>query len=116
MRKALQAVLIAPTRKAAAQAAGISEDTLRKYFADPEFLAEYTRLSADMLSEATAQATNAFSPAILRLRAIVEDKKQPPQAQIQAARSLLEYGLRLNETVEIERRLRALEERSKDTQ
>lgn len=112
--QALAALLTAPTARAAANAAGIDERTLRRYKQDPEFSAEYKRRCAEMLDAATDQAKAALSPAVERLSTIVYDDQQQPQQQIAAARAVLEYGLRLIEAADIEQRLRALEERSKD--
>lgn len=67
-----------------------------------------------MLETATDNAKAAMPPAIDRLRGIVDDDQQQPQQHIAAARAVLEYGLRLVEAVDIEQRLRALEERSKN--
>jgi len=103
--KALVALLTYPTQKAAANAAGISDDTLRRYLRDPDFQAEYRRARDNMISEATAGAQQALSPALSVLKEIVEDKNQSTTARIQAARALLEYGLRLTEITDILRDL-----------
>lgn len=109
--KALAALLSCPTAKAAAQMAGIDDRTLRRYLQDPEFAAEYRKRCAEMLENATNRAKAALPPAIERLNSILQDDDQPAQQQIAAARALCEYTLRLVETVDIEQRLRALEER-----
>ena len=108
--KALAALLAAPTVKAAAQAAGITDSAYRRYKKDPEFMQEYRRRCTEMLDNATSSAKAAFPPAVERLRGIVEDDTQAPQQQIAAARALLEYGLRLTEAADFEARLKALEE------
>ena len=108
--KALAALLVTPTVKAAAQAAGISDSAYRRYKKDPEFMQEYRRRCAEMLDNATSSAKAALPPAVERLRAIVEDDTQAPQQHIAAARALLEYGLRLTEAADFEARLKALEE------
>ena len=87
---------------------------LRRYRQDPEFAAEYKRRCAELLETACTKAKSALPPAIERLNAIVQDDTQQPREQIAAARAVCEYSLRLNEAVDIEQRLRALEERSKN--
>ena len=112
--KALAALISCPTARAAAKAAGLSESALRRYRQDPEFAFEYKRRCAEMLETATDNAKAAMPPAIDRLRDIVQDDQQQSQQQIAAARAVLEYGLRLVEANDIEKRLRALEERSQN--
>ena len=106
--KALVALLTQPTKAAAAAAAGIAERTLRSYLSDPEFQERYKQAFGELVSDATRQAQQSLSPALSTLREIVEDGDQGATARIQAARTLLEYGLRLTEITDI---LRDLEDR-----
>lgn len=110
--KALTALLTCPTARAAAKAAGIDERTLRRYWQDPEFLAEYRRRCAELLDTATDRAKAAVVPAVERLAGIIADDKQQPQTHIAACRAMIEYTLRLYEASDVEHRLRELEERS----
>ena len=48
--------------------------------------------------------------AVKTLREICEDKLCNSAARVSAARTILEFGQRLREAIEIEERLRALEE------
>lgn len=108
--KVLAALLTAPSKAAAAQAAGISPRTLRDYLADPEFQAEYKRAFAGLVEDATRQAQRAIAPAMSTLREIVEDGDENAQARISAARSILEYSLKLTEQTDILDRLKSLED------
>ena len=108
--KVLAALLTAPSKAAAAQAAGISPRTLRDYLADPEFQAEYKRAFAGLVEDATRQAQQAIAPAMSTLREIVEDGDENAQARISAARSILEYSLKLTEQTDILARLKSLED------
>ena len=105
--QALAAWLTQPTKEKAAQAAGIGLTTLKRYLDDPEFQAEYQKAVSEMIEDAAAQAKQSLNPALSCLREIVEDGEETATARIQAARSLLEYGLRLTEIVDI---LRTLED------
>ena len=107
--RALQALLTQPTKKEAAAAAGISPRTLRDYLADPEFQKEYKKAFRQLVSDATRQAQQALSPAISALRDIVEDDTENSSTRIAAARSLLEYGLRMTEFSDILQELDGLE-------
>ena len=104
-RKALQALMLSPTRKAAAAAAGIAESTLRSYFQDPEFVAQYRAESAAMMDDARRQLQGKLAAAIDRLGAIVEDDEASSTAQANAGRGILEYALRFTEFTEIQQEL-----------
>lgn len=108
-QKALLALLTSPTREKAAAAAGITSKTLRKYLADPAFQVEYKKAFAGLVEDATRQAQQAISPALSTLREIVEDGDENAQARIGAARSILEYSIKLTETTDILTRLDELE-------
>lgn len=62
-----------------------------------------------MIEDAAAQAKQSLSPALSCLREIVEDGDETATARIQAARSILEYGLRLTEIADILKQLQELE-------
>lgn len=108
--KALQALLVSRTRAEAAKAAGIGESTLRTYMQDSEFLERYRQAFGDMVRDAARQAQQTLSPALSTLREIMEDREEPASARITAARSILEYTLKLGEQVDILEQLRELEE------
>lgn len=107
--KALAALLTHPTQKAAAEAIGIAPRTMRGYLEDPEFQQRYVAACKELVGEATRQAQKCISPALLALRAIVEDQEEPGGVRVSAARSLLEYSLRLTEIHDILTTLEAVE-------
>lgn len=107
--KALQCLLTYPTKKEAAAAAGIGERTLRTYLANDEFQAEYKKAFGMIVTDATRQAQKALSPAIALLLEVVNDTNETAGNRISAARSILEYGLRLTEFNDILQDLEALE-------
>lgn len=108
--RAIAALLTHATKKQAAQAAGVSPRTLRKYFEDPAFQRAYKEAFGGVVEDATRQAQQAIAPALATLREIVEDNEENAQARIQAARSTLEYALRLTEQLDILDRLTELEQ------
>lgn len=107
-QKALLALLTNPTKEKAAAAAGITSKTLRGYLADPEFQAEYRKAFAGMVEDATRQAQQAIAPALSTLREVV-DSGESSQFRISAARSILEYSLKLTEQNDILAKLQELE-------
>ena len=60
--RALAALLTAPSKAAAAQAAGISPRTLRDYLADPTFRQEYQKAFVGLVEDATRQAKRPLRP------------------------------------------------------
>jgi len=107
--KAIAALVSEPTKRAAAAKAGISESTLRAYLSDPEFQKAYQKAFTDLVSDATRQAQRSLSPALKTLQEIVEDTEEAATARISAARSLLEYGLKLTEINDILRDLEGID-------
>lgn len=104
----MQALLTQPSREDAARAAGVDSSTLRRYMKDPDFLQAYNEAVRGMIEDVTRKAQQALSPAITTLREITEDKEAGCMARISASRSLLEYGLKLTEAVDIMRELNEL--------
>lgn len=89
--------------------AGVAESTLRCYLRDSEFVDRYKQAFGDMMRDAARQAQQTLSPALSTLREIMEDKGEQAQARITAARSVLEYSLKLCEQTDILEQLRELE-------
>lgn len=107
--KALQALLVCRTRAEAAKAAGIGESTLREYMKDAEFMERYKQAFGGMVADATRQAQQTLSPALSTLREIMEDREEQSSARITAARSILEYAVKLCEQVDVLDKLDELE-------
>lgn len=82
---------------------------------DSEFVDRYKQAFGDMVRDATRQARQALSPALSTLREIMEDKGEQAQARISAARSVLEYSLKLCEQTDILEQLRELEKWREET-
>lgn len=106
--KALSALLTNKTKQDAARAAGITSRTLTTYLSDPEFQAAYAKAFQKLVTDATREAQATLSPAICVLRAIMEDEEESSSARIAAARTLLEYGLRLTEFNDILQELQTI--------
>lgn len=107
--KALSALLVSRTQAEAAALAGIGESTLREYMKDAEFKERYNLACRELVREAARQAQQTLSPALRTLRTIVEDEDEQTQARITAARTMLEYSLKLSEHADILEQLRELE-------
>lgn len=107
--RALRALLVCRTRAEAAKAAGIGESTLREYMKDAEFMERYKQAFGGMVADATRQAQQTLSPALSTLREIMEDREEQAGARITAARSILEYAMKLCEQTDILDQIRELE-------
>lgn len=108
--KILAALLCCSTKKEAAALAGVSVRTIHTYLQDPDFAAEYTEAKKNLIREAGDQIKRSLRPAIEALHTIATDPKAGKTARVQAARTLLEFGIKLDEHTEILARLDALEQ------
>ena len=107
--KLLAALLTSRSKKDAAAAAGIAERTMRTYFEDPEFCQRYHEAFAGVIEDATRQAQALLMPALSTLQTVMEDEEIPAQARITAAKSIIDYSLKLTEQADILEQLRELE-------
>lgn len=112
--KLLAALLTSRSKKEAAAAAGIAERTMRTYFEDPEFCQRYREAFAGVVQDATRRAQQLLEPALSTLQTVMEDEEIPAQARITAAKSIIDYSLKLTEQTDILEQLRELEEWRKE--
>ena len=96
---------------AAAQKAGVAERTLYRWRQDEAFRREVDQARADMFSRALGCMAEGAASAALVLRHLCL-KAKSENVKLGAARALLEQGPKLRDSVELEERLRALEERA----
>lgn len=108
-QKAIAALLQTCTNKEAAKLAGVSDSTLQRYLTNPEFKREYIRQSNKLIDEALIKANKSLSLAFDTLADICEDITENGQTRVSAARSIIEYTLRVRELVDIDSRLQRLE-------
>lgn len=83
---------------------------MREYMKDQEFLERYREAFGNLVQDATRQAQQALTLAISTLTEIMGNADEQATARIQAARSTLEYALKLAEQTDILEQLRELEE------
>ena len=111
-KRADEAFLIAlacgATVENAAHSAGLGRRTAQKRIADPEFRRRLQEIRADMVQRAAATLTAAAMEAVKTLLAL----QQPNVAaatRLGAARAILELGIKLRESGDLEERLVTLE-------
>ena len=108
-RKALAALVRAPTIKAAAEDAGVNYSTMRKWIAsNDEFKTAYYSELAALVEDASLQVRQAMSEAVSTLRKIANGGELESN-RLSAARSILSDGAKLIELQTLEHRITELE-------
>jgi hypothetical protein len=97
------------TLRDGAAAAGVGERTACRRWADPAFRWRVGELRADMVSRATGMMGDGMAEAADVLRALLKAKSE--SVRLGACQAMLELGVKLRESVELEERLTALEAR-----
>lgn len=108
-RRALAALLAAPTAKEAATMAGIGERTMKRFRALPVFQRAYRAAQAELIESAVCQSRQHLTGALSALADITADETAPPAARVSAARASIELALKLGEQGDILERLDELE-------
>lgn len=108
---AVLALASGETVAAAARKAGVTERTVYRWRQDDAFRREVDQARAEMFSRALGCMAEGAASAALVLRQLCL-KAKSENVKLGAARALLEQGPKLRESVELEERLRALEERA----
>jgi hypothetical protein len=97
------------TLRAAAEAAGLSERTASRRWADASFRHLVARLRAEAVERATGQLADGMAEAATVLRQLLSAESE--SVRLAACRATLELAVKLREAAEIERRLCDLEAR-----
>jgi len=93
----------------AAQAAGIVERTGRTWRGLPSVQAALRLARQARLADATSIATAMMGDALDTLKSVMEDTGAPASARVNAARAILESGIKFNETLDLAERVARLE-------
>jgi hypothetical protein len=109
----LLAIACGATVEAAARQLGISERTAYRRMEKPEFKNELQQLRSEMVVRSAAALTAATTEAVRVLLDLMKASNTGP-VRLGAARSVIELGAKLREMVELEERIKALEERVGD--
>jgi HEAT repeat protein len=95
------------TVRDAARSAGIGERTATRRAADPAFCRRVAELRSGMVARAAGQLADGMAQAVATLRELLTAESE--SVRLAAARSILEIGPKLRETVELEERMAAIE-------
>jgi hypothetical protein len=104
-----QALACGATVENAARKAGLSPRTAYRRLAEPGFRRRLTELRNEMVERAMSMLTAASLEAVKTLVSL-QETSQPAAVRLGAARSIIEYGLKLREVTEMAERITALEE------
>jgi len=96
------------TLRAAAGLAGIGERTATRRWADAAFRQRVGELRGELVQRSLGRLADGMAEAADVLRQLL-GAETPPAVRLGAARSLLELGVRLRESVELEERVCELE-------
>lgn len=105
----IQLLLEGKSKSAAAKGAGVSARMVYNYFQSAEFVEELRRRQAELVQAAAGRGRSKMADAMGIFETIMNDETQNGQIRIQAARSLLQFSIELDERENILRRLDYLE-------
>ena len=109
-RKAVEALLTTGEVAAAAQAAGVSRDTLYRWLKQPAFLGAVRQAEAQALDELSRLLVRLRRTAAATLAKAMGDPAAPYPIRVRAADAALGRLLQLRELATLEARVQALEE------
>ena len=109
-RKAVEALLTTGDARSAAQAAGVSRDTLYRWLKQPAFLAAVREAEARALDELSRVLVRLGSTAAATLERAMAEPSAPWATRVRAADASLGRLLQLRELATLEARVAALEE------
>ena len=117
-RKNADSVLVAAlasgsTVEDAARLADVNPSTVWRRKRDPDFVSLVAQARAEMTSRALGRLADGMTEAADCLRALLTARSD--MARLGAARALIELGVKLRESIELEARITALEQGQKGT-
>jgi hypothetical protein len=112
--RAIEAMMTSPTVRGAAQVAGIGHSTLYRWIEEPAFAEALREAKEQAFARVMTALTAAAEKAVEVLRTILDDEEaaEKPGASIRmrAVRVALDSMLRSHDLIEVEQRLRRVEE------
>jgi hypothetical protein len=110
----LMAIACGATLENAAATVGVSKATAFRRSQEPEFQQELRKVKAEIVGRTTSMLTASAGEAVKTLLALLKDST-PGSTRLGAARAVLELGVKLRESTELEERLAVLEARLAET-
>jgi hypothetical protein len=113
-QRLLMALACGATNENAAASAGISEATVYRRLKDVDFQQERRKNKTEMVGRTASMLTAAGGESVKTLLALQKDSI-PAATRLGAARAVLELGVRIRESAELEERIALLEARLAET-
>jgi hypothetical protein len=108
----IHALLTAPTVGKAAEIAGVSETSIRKWLKEPSFRQKYRETRQSMFENAIGTVQAKMLEGVKAMWSLVLNEANPATARVQAFRVLAEMAFKAQDLSELEERLEALEQRT----
>ena len=109
MEQTIQALLTSPTVGKAAEMAGVSETSIRKWLKEPDFRRKYRETRQNMFETAMGSVQAKLQEGVSVMWKLVMDEATPATARVQAFRCLTEMAFRGQDLSELESRIEQLE-------
>jgi hypothetical protein len=106
----VKALACGATVESAARKLGLSERTVYRRLADPQFKRRIKQEGAEILQRCNGMLV-AGTPGAIKTLVILQGDTFPPAVRHAAAKALLSSSLKFRETIDIEERVAVLEER-----
>jgi hypothetical protein len=110
-RELLQALACGASVENAARKSGVSERTVYRRLAEPAFARQLSQLRADMVQRTAGLLTGAGLGSVKTLVDLQQDVAVSAAVRRRSARDILELGIKLRESAELEQRVADLEAR-----
>ncbi len=107
----IEALLVCSTIKEVYLSLGLPKRTLTRMMANPDFKAKLNTARTEMLSQAVVKLNSNVGLAVQVLVDLMEDEKSGGQTRLLAAKTLLEYSVKLDSHFNMTERIEALEAR-----
>ena len=106
---AVAALLATPTIGTAAEAAKVSESTLRRWLQRPDFAEAYQAARRQALAQTIGRLAQDSARAVGVLAEVMDNREAPPAVRASAAKALIELAMRGAELSDFAERLAAIE-------
>ena len=110
----VSALFATGNNKEAAELAGISQKTLYRRLAQPEFREKIRAARLETLENVTTEIQRHTTSAIRVIAGVMEDEKVNPAIRLQAADAILRHTVKLVDLVDLSARLEAMESQIRD--
>lgn len=108
--RGITAILSTATVQDAARVVGVTPRTLGYWLSQPHFQAALAAAEREQLQAIHRELRGHQARAITVLRELMDSPKSRPTVRLRAAALLLDIGLRLRQTIELEQRIAQLEQ------